>query len=121
MVKESMDLLELLRKRGVDGDVDFLLEALRVVADAVMDADVSARIGAGHSERSPDRLTTAMGIALASGTPGWARWSCGYRSSGREATFRAFLNRGVGVRRRCWRWCSRRTWRECRQGGLTIW
>ena len=24
MVKESMDLLELLRKRGVDGDVDFL-------------------------------------------------------------------------------------------------
>ena len=23
MVKESMDLLELLRKRGVDGDVDF--------------------------------------------------------------------------------------------------
>ena len=31
MVKESMDLLELLRKRGVDGDVDFLREALRVL------------------------------------------------------------------------------------------
>ena len=31
MVKESMDLLELLRKSGVDGDVDFLREALRVV------------------------------------------------------------------------------------------
>ena len=31
MVKDSMDLLELLRKRGVDGDVDFLQEALRVV------------------------------------------------------------------------------------------
>ena len=29
MVKESMDLLELLRKRGLDGDVDFLREALR--------------------------------------------------------------------------------------------
>ena len=26
-----MDLLELLRKRGVDGDVDFLREALRVL------------------------------------------------------------------------------------------
>ncbi len=61
MVKESMDLLELLRKRGVDGDVDFLLEALRVVADAVMDADVSARIGAEHGERSPDRLTYRNG------------------------------------------------------------
>ena len=30
MVKERMDLLELMRKRGVDGDVDFLREALRV-------------------------------------------------------------------------------------------
>ena len=28
MVKEGMDLLELLRKRGMDGDVDFLREAL---------------------------------------------------------------------------------------------
>ena len=61
MVKESMDLLELLRKRGVDGDVDFLLEALRVVADAVMDADVSAKIGAEHGERSSDRLTYRNG------------------------------------------------------------
>ena len=33
MVKESMDLLELLRKRGLDGDVDFLREALRVIRD----------------------------------------------------------------------------------------
>ena len=28
-----MDLLELLRKRGMDGDVDFLREALRVLVD----------------------------------------------------------------------------------------
>ena len=31
VVKERMDLLELLRKRGVEGDVDFLREALRVL------------------------------------------------------------------------------------------
>ena len=61
MVKESMDLLELLRKRGVDGDVDFLREALRVLMDAIMDAEVSARIGAEHGERSPDRLTYRNG------------------------------------------------------------
>ena len=53
MVKDSMDLLELLRKSGVDGDVDFLREALRVLMDAIMDAEVSARIGAEHGERSP--------------------------------------------------------------------
>ena len=33
MVKHSMDLLELLRKRGMDGDVDFLRES-RVVTDS---------------------------------------------------------------------------------------
>ena len=61
MVKDSMDLLELLRKRGVDGDADFLREALRVLMDAIMDAEVSARIGAEHGERNPDRLTHRNG------------------------------------------------------------
>ena len=31
-----MDLLELLRKRGMDGDVDLLREALRVLVDGIM-------------------------------------------------------------------------------------
>ena len=51
MVKDSMDLLELLRKSGVDGDVDFLREALRVLMDTIMDAEVSPRIGAEHRKR----------------------------------------------------------------------
>ena len=37
MVKERMDLLELLRKGGMDGDVDFLREALRVLVEGIMD------------------------------------------------------------------------------------
>ena len=57
MVKHSMDLLELLRKRGIDGDVDFLREALRVLVDGIMDAEVSVQIGADHGERSPERVT----------------------------------------------------------------
>ena len=61
MVKDSMDLLELLRKRGADGDVDFLREALQVLVEGIMDAEVSARIGAEHGERSPDRLTHRNG------------------------------------------------------------
>ena len=44
MVKQRMDLLELLRKRGMDGDVDLLREALRVLVDGIMDAEVSAQI-----------------------------------------------------------------------------
>ena len=31
MVKQRMDFLELLRKHGIDGDVDLLREALRVL------------------------------------------------------------------------------------------
>ena len=61
MVKQSMDLLELLRKRGMDGDVDFLREALRVLVDGIMDAEVSAQIGAQHGERSPERVTYRNG------------------------------------------------------------
>ena len=37
-----MDLLELLRKGGMDGDVDFLREALRVLVEGIMDAEVSS-------------------------------------------------------------------------------
>ena len=50
MVKERMDLLELLRKGGMDGDVDFLREALRVLVEGIMDAEVSSRIGAEHGD-----------------------------------------------------------------------
>ena len=56
-----MDLLELLRKRGLDGDVDFLREALRVLVEGIMDAEVSAQIGAQHGERNPERLTHRNG------------------------------------------------------------
>ena len=61
MVKERMDLLELMRKRGVDGDVDFLREALRVLVEEIMEADVSSRIGAGYGERNPERVTQRNG------------------------------------------------------------
>ena len=53
MVKERMDLLELLRKGGMDGDVDFLREALRVLVEGIMDAEVSSRIGAEYGVRHP--------------------------------------------------------------------
>ena len=53
MVKERMDLLELLRKGGMDGDVDFLREALRVLVEGIMDAEVSSRIGAEYGETQP--------------------------------------------------------------------
>ena len=61
MVKERMDLLELLRKGGMDGDVDFLREALRVLVEGIMDAEVLSRIGAEYGERCPERVTQRNG------------------------------------------------------------
>ena len=61
VVKERMDLLELLRKGGMDGDVDFLREALRVLVEGIMDAEVSSRIGAEYGERCPERVTQRNG------------------------------------------------------------
>ena len=61
MVRESVNLLELLRKQASDGDLDFLREAVAVLADAVMDAEVSAQIGAGYGERSEERTTRRNG------------------------------------------------------------
>ena len=51
MARDSMDILELLRKRGMDGDVDFLREALAVLVEGIMDAEVSAKAGAGYGDR----------------------------------------------------------------------
>ena len=61
MAKNSMDLLELLPKRGMDGDVDFLRGALPVLMEGIMDAEVSAQIVAQRGERHPDRVTHRNG------------------------------------------------------------
>src|SRR3712207_5074105 len=48
----------LVRKAQDTADIDFLREGVRVLAQALMEAEVSAQIGAEHGERAPDRRTT---------------------------------------------------------------
>ena len=57
MVRESVNLLELLRTQAAGGDLDFLCEAVAVLAEAVMEAVVAAQAGAAYGERSPERVT----------------------------------------------------------------
>ena len=102
MVKERMDLLELLRKGGMDGDVDFLREALRVLVEGIMDAEVSSRIGAEYGERSPERVTQRNGYRSGRGIPVWERWTCTSRSFERGATSRACWSHGVAASELCW-------------------
>lgn len=41
--------------------MDFLREALAVLVEGIMDAEVSLKVGAGYGERSPDLLTQHNG------------------------------------------------------------
>ena len=102
MVKERMDLLELLRKGGMDGDVDFLREALRVLVEGIMDAEVSSRIGAEYGERSPERVTQRNGYRSRAWDTRVGRWICTSRSFERGATSRACWSHGVAASELCW-------------------
>ena len=58
MADASMTLLETLRKVGADGDVDLLREGVRILAEAIMEAEVSELTGAAKGQRDPQRRLT---------------------------------------------------------------
>lgn len=64
MARESIDLLELLRKRAMDADMDFLREAMGVLVQAIMEAEVEGKTGARYGERTADRVTQRNGYRL---------------------------------------------------------
>lgn len=56
-----MALLELLRQYQGDQALDVLREGVRLLAEALMELEVSERVGAGRYERSPERKTYRNG------------------------------------------------------------
>src|SRR5215211_425686 len=58
MAEDRMAMLETLRKAIADGDADFLREGVRVLAQALMEAEVSELTGLAKGERDPDRRLT---------------------------------------------------------------
>jgi hypothetical protein len=61
MADDRMAVLESVRKAIADGDVDFLREGVRVLAQAVMEAEVTELTGVPHGERDPERRLTRRG------------------------------------------------------------
>jgi transposase-like protein len=53
-----MAVLDMLRKATADGDVDVLREGVRVLAEAIMEVEVSELTGAAKGERAPERRLT---------------------------------------------------------------
>ena len=54
-----MAVLETVRKAIADGDVDFLREGVRVLAQAVMEAEITELTGVPKGERDPERRMTS--------------------------------------------------------------
>ncbi len=59
MAEDRMAVLETVRKAMAEGDVDFLREGVRVLAQAVMEAEVSELTGVPKGERDPERRLTS--------------------------------------------------------------
>jgi len=58
----SMGVLDEIRKRLEESDVDGLREMVRVLTEALMSAEVDAVCGAGHGERNPERVNHRNGF-----------------------------------------------------------
>src|SRR6266581_346412 len=58
MAGDTMAVLETVRKAIAEGDVDFLREGVRVLAQPVMEAEVAELTGVPRGERDPERRLT---------------------------------------------------------------
>ena len=58
MADDSMSLLETLRKVSAEGEVDVLREGVRLLAQAIMEAEVTELTGVAKGERDPERRLT---------------------------------------------------------------
>jgi transposase-like protein len=58
MAEDRMAVLDTVRKAIAEGDPDFLREGVRVLAQAVMEAEVTELTGLPHGERDPERRIT---------------------------------------------------------------
>jgi transposase-like protein len=61
MTDITMALKELLRKHELDIDSDFLREGVQVMMQMLVELEASQQIGAGHYERTPERVTHRNG------------------------------------------------------------
>ena len=59
MAEDRMAVLDTVRKAIAEGDVDFLREGVRVLAQAVMEAEVTELTGVPRGERDPERRLTS--------------------------------------------------------------
>jgi transposase-like protein len=101
MANPKMTLLDLLNKSEPGADPEFLRDGLKLLAQELMEAEVTQLVGAGLQERAETRLTHRNG---------YREWEWDTRvgtieldipSCVRAPTSRACSSRAAGMRGRC--------------------
>jgi transposase-like protein len=97
MTDDTMALRTLLEKSP---DADFLREMIGFAAERLMELEVQGLTGAGHGERSPERVNSRNGYRDRVWETRAGSVELKIPSSGKAPTFRAFLSRGGLQKRR---------------------
>ena len=97
MTDGQIALQDLLEKSS---DASLLREMIGFAAQRLMALETDALCGAGHGERTSERISQRNGFATVTGRPAPAQSSCGYRSFVKAATSPASLSRAGWPRRR---------------------
>ncbi len=123
MADDSMALLETLRKVSAEGDGDVLREGVRVLAQAIMEAEVTELTGRAQGRarpRAPPDPPQRVSRAALGHARGHDRRSPS-RGSATATTSRRCSNRGVGPSGPCSRSSRRPTSRASPPAGWTTW
>ena len=120
MVTTKMELLELLSK-AEGGDVDFLREGVRVLAQALMEVEVSGQIGAAHNERTPDRVAWRNGYRPREWDTRVGTVELAVPKLRQGSYFPSLLEPRRRAERALAAVSPSATWRGCRPAGWTMW
>src|SRR3954464_976495 len=101
MALDNVALLEVLEAMQAAGVEDRVRTAAQTIYQALIDAELTAVIGAGPWERTDQRTTQRNGSPPRTLTPPRGTWSCGSRSCGSGRSSPPCSSAGAGSTRRC--------------------
>jgi transposase-like protein len=121
MANPRMTLLDLLSKAEQGADAEFLRDGLKLLAQELMDAEVSQLVGAGLHERAETRLTYRNGYREREWDTRVGTIELDIPKLRAGSYFPSLLEPRRDTRRRCSRWSRRPTSMASAPATSTLW